>query len=286
MTDQTKPFQSAPDTRVGRYADAKAHDATDSLFQSAPDTRVGRYQVDPSRASCVDLFQSAPDTRVGRYIQQAVITYRIRSFNPRPTRVSGDTLQGCGRPAIRFWFQSAPDTRVGRYPVKVGLIAHAQCFNPRPTRVSGDTIESALMRPSSTIVSIRARHACRAIPYEPRAPCDDFLVSIRARHACRAILIAFFGPNICDLRFNPRPTRVSGDTSQSTTFRVEHYVSIRARHACRAIPERHFSNVLGDTVSIRARHACRAIPRARRPRCAIHIWFQSAPDTRVGRYRG
>ncbi len=68
MTDQTKPFQSAPDTRVGRYRGGEGVFSRARLFQSAPDTRVGRY----ADAKAHDA-------------------HRLDCFNPRPTRVSGDT---------------------------------------------------------------------------------------------------------------------------------------------------------------------------------------------------
>ena len=39
-----------------------------------------------------------------------------------------------------------------------------------------------------TVVSIRARHCCRAMPMVTLDRAMDMLVSIRARHCCRAML--------------------------------------------------------------------------------------------------
>ena len=60
-------FQSAPDTRVGRYERDPAQIHKLLMFQSAPDTRVGRYMERLQASYGQLLFQSAPDTRVGRY---------------------------------------------------------------------------------------------------------------------------------------------------------------------------------------------------------------------------
>ena len=60
-------------------------------------------------------FQSTPDNYVGRYSDHRHSRYGQRSFNPRPTIMSGDTTV---LPTVR---------------------AHPSGFNPRPTIMSGDT---------------------------------------------------------------------------------------------------------------------------------------------------
>ena len=131
-------------------------------------------------------------------------------------------------------------------------------FNPRPASMPGDPrIADRWQR--LRLVSIRARHQCRAI-----RPCRGRYdqaahVSIRARHQCRAIpclcLVAAqqhrfqSAPGINAGRsgepqagllglvsFNPRPASMPGDPELEPDMAHAYGVSIRARHQCRAIP--------------------------------------------------
>ncbi len=180
------------------------------------------------------------------------------SFNPRPARVPGDAACTCGR------------------------MASVTSFNPRPARVPGDANARTTNR-SKRDVSIRARHACRAMLVETGYTFTRNKVSIRARHACRAM---------------HERISLSG---------LDQVVSIRARHACRAMqcPPRRADrrrqpfqsapgtragrcppplrvNTTMHPVSIRARHACRAMP-GLHGHFARLLMFQSAPGTRAGR---
>ena len=171
----------------------------------------------------------------------------------------------------KIWFQSAPGTRAGR------------CL--RASGVAG----------LNESVSIRARHACRAMRQGRRHQAAHQRVSIRARHACRAMprtedLAAELGlfqsapgtrAGRCWSRgarsagrrgFNPRPARVPGDAwtgEEANAFRA---VSIRARHACRAMREVRIGLFSTNAVSIRARHACRAMLAGRLQRqCLVEV---------------
>ena len=92
------------------------------------------------------------------------------------------------------------------------------------------------------------------------------MVSIRARHECRAMHRKDVHVGRRLSRFNPRPARVPGDAYARTFDRlIAHDVSIRARHECRAM---HCTFIVTATilrVSIRARHECRAMPDGRSP---------------------
>jgi len=85
-------------------------------FQSAPNPKVGRYSSTQLKSGLDLQFQSAPNPKVGRYRQSSLSYQRAcESFNPLPTRRSGDT---------------------SIVPASAALVL---CFNPLPTRRSGDT---------------------------------------------------------------------------------------------------------------------------------------------------
>ena len=127
-----------------------------------------------------------------------------------------------------------------------------RCFNPRPARVPGDALWCDRIG-SEFLVSIRARHVCRAMHHRRRsasfrrefqsAPgtcagrCPQVLcrcttragVSIRARHVCRAMRLrcGLAQPN---KSFNPRPARVPGDAVAILQLGAQH-VSFNPRPA-------------------------------------------------------
>ena len=132
------------------------------------------------------------------------------------------------------------------------------------------------------------------------------MVSIRARHHCRAIrrLSCFTKTSWC---FNPRPASLPGDPVIEAAIDDQGRVSIRARHHCRAILAVLCWIKRLSAVSIRARHHCRAIhpsvfcaderccfnprpaslpgdPTSQRTR-RLKTMFQSAPGITAGRSR-
>jgi len=158
----------------------------------------------------------------------------------------------------------------------------------------------------SKLVSIHARHECRAIPKPQSTQAVNILFQStpgtsagRYHHGIRqdALLFKFQStPGTSAGRylrqvtgvtthgsFNPRPARVPGDTFNRNLQRRPYTVSIHARHECRAIHPSRAGVRLPIRVSIHARHECRAIPGISEG--ALHIMlFQSTPGTSAGRY--
>ena len=232
------------------------------MFQSAPGTCAGRCKGgEKSRMSELE-FQSAPGTCAGR---------------------CSPVLVFCG---LDFLFQSAPGTCAGRCHPTCDPPSGQKCFNPRPARVPGDALTPRSAKPV-TLVSIRARHVCRAMPVVCTCSASEIDVSIRARHVCRAMptrrmcwpMPPLFqsAPGTCAgrceirsrwqcvvRRFNPRPARVPGDAALVRHGNSGALVSIRARHVCRAMRAGAVRCAARAHVSIRARHVCRAMPRSAR----------------------
>ena len=180
-------------------------------------------------------------------------------FNPRPARVPGDAARGSRKCAKTFCFNPRPARVPGdAHRLWCGLHQRGG-FNPRPARVPGDAELDPEPAAAPRVVSIRARHACRAMP----------AVSAAWRTKPRP--------------FQSAPGTRAGRCQPAGQDRGMKEVSIRARHACRAMLDVLGFAALVDAVSIRARHACRAMPSAR-PRSQPHKeLFQSAPGTRAGR---
>ena len=74
----------------------------------------------------------------------------------------GDTLALTATPIDDDPFQSAPGTNAGRYDMARNFSRRAGRFNPRPARMPGDTTWQETLV-AGQVVSIRARHECRAI---------------------------------------------------------------------------------------------------------------------------
>ncbi len=131
-------------------------------------------------------------------------------------------------------------------------------------------------------VSIRARHACRAMRPSANAIC----ASSRFQSAPGTRAGRCFCSDGClrgDFQFQSAPGTRAGRCNMHDPDSFDLVdVSIRARHACRAMPHGHPTVRRGAEVSIRARHACRAM-RTSSPASAPRTWFQSAPGTRAGR---
>ncbi len=251
------------------------------MFQSAPGTRAGR---------CHKFFDAIisilPVSIRARHACRAMLKAGKNCTSPILVSIRARhacramPVEGCGR-HLDSKFQSAPGTRAGRCPANVVTSIEVSGFNPRPARVPGDAIVHV---PYALLwrVSIRARHACRAMPDSLSSIPFAMSVSIRARHACRAMP----GKGRCRESFGG--------------------VSIRARHACRAMHP--------ITKNQSARHSFQSAPGTRAGRCedrpgqfphsagfnprparvpgdassigllrSTVLEFQSAPGTRAGR---
>ena len=109
-----------------------------------------------------------------------------RLFQSAPGTCAGRCASNFQQFARRWLFQSAPGTCAGRCVVRHRLRVTRWRFNPRPARVPGDatSLGSVANKP---VVSIRARHVCRAMPGFFCRTDEKTHVSIRARHVCRAM---------------------------------------------------------------------------------------------------
>ena len=181
-------------------------------------------------------------------------------FNPRPAFLPGDTPQPQRRTQTCRLFQSTPGISAGRYAPRAHNWSTQSCFNPRPAFLPGDTTFGTDMT-KVEIVSIHARHFCRAIRFDSGTRRSFFDVSIHARHFCRAI----------------------PDDRDDCAIPVR--VSIHARHFCRAIPHSFLHISPYSRVSIHARHFCRAIRQVQAKLTPSEV-FQSTPGISAGRYLG
>ena len=185
-----------------------------------------------------------------------------------------------GDDAFGARFQSAPDINAGRSRICAGWSGWR------------------------TIVSIRARHQCRAILVGWSITSPHGLVSIRARHQCRAIhgpaaphaAAMSFNPrptsmpgdpgrrcsrNLWRMCFNPRPTSMPGDPFEALGYIIlARFQSAPDINAGRSLHPGMIG--IATYVSIRARHQCRAIQTSGPTRTLAAV-FQSAPDINAGR---
>ena len=180
------------------------------------------------------------------------------------------------------------------------------CFNPRPTSLSGETTGVTMARSVKSFQSTPDITVGRNLVW--RSTCCSQIVSIHARHHCRAKPAARHRPASSACCFNPRPTSLSGETIFARHDDVGHAVSIHARHHCRAKPGLYVTSFSVSEVSIHARHHCRAKHCPLRLHLAPHVVsiharhhcrakqpfgadapgvdvFQSTPDITVGRNR-
>ncbi len=225
-------FNPRPSRRTGDTYDAIDSDRSFAVsIRARPEGRAIPSFF--TGASTFSQFQSAPVPKDGRYLRSSPGQARSPSFNPRPSRRTGDTC--CSRRALMM--------RAG--------------FNPRPSRRTGDTTYQASSAGRQT-VSIRARPEGRAIRRcaPPAAAAGGFQSApvpkdgrYRGRLLCRLTVSSF----------NPRPSRRTGDTGRRTTHSPRSKVSIRARPEGRAIPRIYREPARDSGVSIRARPEGRAI---------------------------
>ena len=100
---------------------------------------------------------------------------------------------------------------------KIGTVA---CFNPRPARVPGDADVVGLHRSHhwrfQSAPGTSAGRCMSSLRLKLRLP----VVSIRARHECRAMLSMIDSEPLRAQCFNPRPARVPGDAKAEYVLRA------------------------------------------------------------------
>ena len=155
------------------------------------------------------------------------------------------------------------------------------------------------------LVSIHARHQCRAIPWPFDVPNSLRWVSIHARHQCRAILRECWR---CDADGSFQSTPGINAGRSSSTVGGEAFLVVfqstpginagrSARRKCHLTPTAKFQSTPGINagrssqtwfdaikcnVSIHARHQCRAIQVTSVWRW-VYMTFQSTPGINAGR---
>ena len=179
-------------------------------------------------------------------------------------------------------FQSAPDKKIGRTGGDRDDAGGDAGFNPRPTKKSGEPTETCkATNIANAFQSAPDKKIGRTLGLRAQALSRQ-PVSIRARQKNRANRTLWSTTDEASTRFNPRPTKKSGEPRQGVTIRVTATVSIRARQKNRANPAPPSDRPRGRTVSIRARQKNRANHHDREA-IAMHAAFQSAPDKKIGR---
>ena len=206
-------------------------------FQSTPGITAGRHPLGLYFALYEAPFQSTPGITAGRHLRVCVVCAVVVDVSIHARHHCRATLPKSTSRDSDIRFQSTPGITAGRH-TRVTLMAPARSwFQSTPGITAG-------------------RHA--AARYQPLRL---GLVSIHARHHCRAT-----PPEICSeypdtSGFNPRPASLPGDTQPDPAGRQAHRVSIHARHHCRATLPNRQKGRWNRAVSIHARHHCRATQR-------------------------
>ena len=85
-----------------------------------------------------------------------------RRFNPRPASMPGDPSHHARPRAACSGFNPRPASMPGDPAYRQHVPASQRRFNPRPASMPGDPYRSQI-RSGTSVVSIHARHQCRAI---------------------------------------------------------------------------------------------------------------------------
>ncbi len=254
-----------------------------AVFQSAPGTRAGRCRAHFSFLNSLGSFNPRPARVPGDARRGAEAESGADGFNPRPARVPGDACYVQPYEHGHGEFQSAPGTRAGRCASTSCFLACTSWFQSAPGTRAGRCRGVQPQRAVVDAVSIRARHACRAMPALENLYRGGDRFNPRPARVPGDAEFDLIGHFLFE-RFNPRPARVPGDAPASPR-----------RSAAPTCFNPRPARVPGDArarlrlrgrgrVSIRARHACRAMLDLQR-RGQIVFGFQSAPGTRAGRCR-
>ena len=285
MTAVTRnAFQSAPDKKIGRTQRREGErDVGHAVsIRARQKNRANRPRAAPRAPP--GCFNPRPTKKSGEPTARGAPRSAQRSFNPRPTKKSGEPMHQRKQPArqtvsirarqknranpwvhlqdvaVRSGFQSAPDKKIGRTTGNQGDALQFTGFNPRPTKKSGEpTAMPAMISCVLTFQSAPDKKIGRT-PDRGRLHLLEIGVSIRARQKNRANPCARHGDQTASGRFNPRPTKKSGEPPPPVRIRPRRVVSIRARQKNRA---NHIDALVGMNKEV----------------------FQSAPDKKIGRTR-
>ena len=159
--------------------------ASNTLFQSTPGIAAGRIQSRHDAGQKLNLFQSTPGIAAGRIGAEFGIRAPYRGVSIHARHCCRANLQGCHCERRHERFQSTPGIAAGRISRTFPTSTLRRRFNPRPALLPG---ESRLQSTRSTgrMVSIHARHCCRANLALGGVFSVCSSVSIHARHCCRA----------------------------------------------------------------------------------------------------
>jgi len=113
--------------------------------------------------------------------------HSVGGFNPRPPSMAGDPALSPPRIMSRVCFNPRPPSMAGDPVLRVGVHGHFSGFQSAPAIDGGRSTQKLIDDAATDVVSIRARHRWRAIPYLTALREDVQPVSIRARHRWRAI---------------------------------------------------------------------------------------------------
>ena len=203
-----------------------------------------------------EAFQSTPGIAAGR-IGQVVRLPQSRhvSIHARHCcRANQPMLPEAKQPGM---FQSTPGIAAGRIPASPPTPPQRDCFNPRPALLPG---ESGLKTRNECrqLVSIHARHCCRANLAKSDSDKAKAKVSIHARHCCRANLKASTA-RVCASVFQSTPGIAAGRINGEHCERDKHALfQSTPGIAAGRIGRKPRGLDRGCLVSIHARHCCRA----------------------------
>ena len=278
--------------------------ATVLRFQSTPGIAAGRITLPDARLMAAVLFQSTPGIAAGRIVQAVMQRPATRAVSIHARHCCRANRSVIFSSNTKNKFQSTPGIAAGRIPHRRHGFLPFRLFQSTPGIAAGRILLLAFDGPAM-LVSIHARHCCRANHALFRTIDTISEVSIHARHCCRAnptppprhrSANAFQStPGIAagrihrrpgarnpDHRFNPRPALLPGE-SQRSTLDVGRVKRFNPRPALlpgesaqqNRIPE-------ARQVSIHARHCCRA---NLSPCNRLQRWrqFQSTPGIAAGR---
>ena len=204
-------------------------------------------------------FQSSPTPKGGRYFFSISNTPRQESFNPRPPRKVGATLERVDRRQLHAVSILAHPERWALRNGHTGSNCTLLSFNPRPPRKVGATVTSS-------------GFFCSVICFNPRPP---------RKVGATGSLVTFVSGI---LGFNPRPPRKVGATGNLSVYRAmstEFQSSPTPKGGRYGSP---WTMGMSDAlVSILAHPERWALQRSGRVERRV-LRFQSSPTPKGGRY--
>ena len=109
-----------------------------------------------------EWFQSTPGITAGRSVKRVMPMPKTCWFQSTPGITAGRSVLSEGLTGCFCSFQSTPGITAGRSHIWSDALRRNDCFNPRPASLPGDPA-GRTSEPDQRMVSIHARHHCRAI---------------------------------------------------------------------------------------------------------------------------